>query len=172
MQSPDLATGRRGADFGIGYVNALPELMESILLRKEALQVLIPNSHPLAAKKRPKIRLAELKDEPLVSAPNDTFLRRLTDAAAVSAGFNLHYSVTVDRLLSILHHVSAGVAIGILPSGCLPTIQWDEGFHTAQLTEPSLSVAVGLITLRGRYLTPAASGMVSLIREQMTKAKG
>ena len=32
------------------------------------------------------------------------------------------------------------------------------GFHAAQLAEPSLSVSVGLITLRGRYLTPAASG--------------
>ncbi|HLG58432.1 MAG TPA: LysR family transcriptional regulator [Vicinamibacterales bacterium] len=158
-----------GSDFGIGYVNALPELMESIPLRKEPLHVLIPLSHPLAAKKRPRIRLAELRDEPLVSAPNDTFLRRLTDAAAVSAGFNLHYSVTVDRLLSIVPHVCAGVGIAILPAGCVPSTQWGEGFHSAQLTEPSLSVAVGLITTRGRYLTPAASGMVSLIREQMVK---
>jgi DNA-binding transcriptional LysR family regulator len=82
----------------------------------------------------------------------------------VSSGFNLHYTVIVDRLISVLHHVCAGVGIGILPAGCLPDRQWGEGFHAAQLTEPSLSVAVGLITTRGRYLTPAASGMVSLIR--------
>jgi DNA-binding transcriptional LysR family regulator len=108
-----------------------------------------------------------LKDEPLVSAPSDTYLRRLIDAAAMSAGFTLHYSVTVDRLLSVLHHVSAGVAIGILPSGCIPPIQWGEGFHPALLVEPSLSVTVGLITSRSRYMTPAAAGMVALIREQM-----
>ena len=90
----------------------------------------------------------------------------------MSAGFSLHYSVTVDRLLSILHHVFAGVGIGILPSGCLPRSQWGEGFHSALLVEPSLSVTVGLITSRSRYLTPAAAGMVALIREQMaTKAK-
>jgi LysR family transcriptional regulator, carnitine catabolism transcriptional activator len=158
-----------GADFGIGYVNSLPELMESTPLRKEPMLVLVPNSHPLAAKKRPRIRLAELRDEPLVSAPSDTFLRRMTDAAAVSAGFNLHYTVMVDRLISIIHHVCAGVGIAILPSGCLPDRQWGEGFHAAQLAEPSLSVSVGLITARGRYLTPAASGMVSLIKEQVAK---
>jgi hypothetical protein len=28
---------------------------------------------------------------------------------------------------------------------------------------------VGLITARGRYLTPAAAGMVAMIREQMAK---
>ena len=169
-QSEIVEDVRNGAaDFGIGYVNALPDLLEATTLKKEQLYVLIPTSHPLAIKKKPKVRLAELKDEPLVSAPNDTYLRRLVDAAAMSAGFTLHYSVTVDRLLSILHHVSAGVGIGILPSGCLPTSQWGEGFHSAQLTEPALSVAVGLITARGRYLTPAASGMVSMIRDQMTK---
>ena len=120
-QSEIVEDVRNGAaDFGIGYVNSLPELMESVPLRKEPLLVLIPLSHPLAAKKRPRVRLAELRDEPLVSAPSDTFLRRLTDGAAISAGFNLHYTVTVDRLLSILHHVCAGVGIGILPSGCLP----------------------------------------------------
>jgi len=169
-QSEIVEDVRNGAaDFGIGYVNSLPELMESMPLRKEPLLVLVPSAHPLAVKKKPRIRLAELRDEIMVSAPSDTFLRRMIDAAALSAGFSLHYIVTVDRLMSILHHVSAGVGIGILPSGCLPERQWGEGFHAAQLTEPSLSVAVGLITSRGRYLTPAASGMVSLIREQMSK---
>jgi DNA-binding transcriptional LysR family regulator len=100
-QSEIVEDVRNGAaDFGIGYVNNLPDLMESVALRKEPLLVLIPLSHPLAAKKRPRIRLADLKDEALVSAPNDTYLRRLTDAAAVSAGFNLHYTVIVDRLIS------------------------------------------------------------------------
>ena len=74
------------ADFGIGYVNALPDLLEATVLKKEPLYVLIPSSHPLALKKRPRVRLAELKDEPLVSAPSDTYLRRLIDAAACPPG--------------------------------------------------------------------------------------
>jgi DNA-binding transcriptional LysR family regulator len=167
-QSEIVEDVRNGAaDFGIGYVNTLPELMEATVLKKEPLHVLIPSSHPMAIKKRPRVRLAELRDEGLVSAPNDTYLRRVIDAAAMSAGFTLHYSVTVDRLLSVLHHVSAGVAIGVLPSGCLPAIQWGEGFHDALLVEPSLSVTVGLITSRSRYMTPAAAGMAALIREDM-----
>ena len=172
-QSEIVEDVRNGAaDFGIGFVNALPDLLEATVLKKEPLYILIPTAHPLALKKRPRVRLAELKDEPLVSAPNDTYLRRLIDAAAMSAGFSLHYSVTVDRLLSILHHVFAGVGIGILPSGCIPEIQWGQGCHSALLVEPSLSVTVGLISSRSRYMTPAAAGMATLIREQMAaKAK-
>jgi DNA-binding transcriptional LysR family regulator len=160
------------ADFGIGYVDTLPDMLSGTALRKEPLHVLVPTAHPLAAKKRARISLAELRDQPIVSGPSDTYLRRLVDAAALSAGFSLHYMVTVDRLLSILHHVTAGVGIGLLPSGCLPLIRWGEGFHHAVLTEPSLSVTVGLITSRSRYLTPAADAMMSLIKEEMARAQG
>ena len=168
-QSEIVEDVRNGAaDFGIGYVNALPDMLQATTLRKEPLHVLIPPAHEFAVKKRPRVRLADLRDEALVSAPSDTYLRRVVDAAAMSAGFSLHYRVVVDRLLSIVHHVSAGVAIGILPSGCIPPIRWGEGFHSAVLVEPSLTVTVGLITSRSRYLTPAASGLAALIKEQIS----
>jgi len=159
------------ADFGVGYIDHLPEALDGSLLREEALYALIPLSHPLAQGRPASIHLAELRDQVLICAPSDSHLRRLTDAAALSAGFSLQHAVTVDRLVSILHHVSAGVGIGILPSGCIPPIQWGEGLHAAQLMEPSLSVFVGLITARGRYRTPAAAGMISLIRDEMVSQR-
>jgi DNA-binding transcriptional LysR family regulator len=120
-QSEIVEDVRNGAaDFGIGYVNALPDLLEATTLKKEQLYVLIPTSHPLAIKKKPKVRLAELKDEALVSAPNDTYLRRLVDRQRCPPGSRSHYSVTVDRLLSIRITCSPGVGIGILPSGASP----------------------------------------------------
>ena len=163
----DVRTGV--ADFGIGYVNTLPDILQSDLLRREPLYAVIPLSHPMGAKKRPRVRLSELRDEPLVSPPGDTYLRRLIDGSAAAAGFTLRYVVTVERLLSVINHVRAGVGIGILPSGVLPNQPW-QGFHAAMLVEPSLSVSVGLITSRGRYLTPAASSMMALISEAIGQA--
>jgi len=157
------------ADFGIGYVNTLPDMLQATLLRKEPLYAVIPSSHPLA-KKRSKVRLTELRDEPLVSPPSDTYLRRLIDGAAAGAGFNLRYAVTVERLLSVINHVRAGVGIAILPWGVLPPPPWT-GFQTALLTEPPLTVSVGLISLRGRYLTPAAASLMALIQEETKKAE-
>ena len=40
------------------------------------------------------------------------------------------------------------------------------GFQTALISEPPLTVSVGLISLRGRYLTPAAASMMALIQEE------
>jgi DNA-binding transcriptional LysR family regulator len=160
----------RVADFGIGYVNTLPDMLQSTMLRREPLCAVIPLDHPLAAKRRSRLKLADLRDEPLVTPPSDTYLRRLVDGAAASAGFALRYAVTVERLLSVTSHVRAGVGIAILPWGVLPPQPW-VGFHAAMVTEPSLTVSVGLITLRGRYLTPAASSMMKLIQENSKEPK-
>ena len=123
------------------------------------------------AQEEAAVRLAELKDEPLVSAPNDTYLRRLVDAAAMSAGFTLHYSVTVDRLAehppsrlcrSRDRHPSLGLHSGHSVGRGATRRCWSS----------PLSVTVGLISSRSRYMTPAAAGMAALIREQMAvKAK-
>ena len=164
---PDIVSDLRSgvADFGVGYVNSLTDGLDGVLLRNEPIHVLVPSSHPLAHDKRPHIALADLAHQPLVSSPIEGHLRKLIDGAAATAGIPLRTAVTVDRLLTIIHHVCAGVGIGLLPAGCLPMLQWGEGFHAALLTEPALSVDVGLITLHGRYQTPAATSMMGLIRE-------
>lgn len=156
------------ADFGIGYVNSLPDMLQAALLRKEPLYVVAPPSHPIGAKKRARVRLEDLRDEPLVSPPSDTYLRRLMDGAAAAAGFTLRYAVTVERLLSVINHVRAGVGVAVLPWGVLPPQPWT-GFHGAPLVEPTLTVSVGLITLRGRYLTPAAASMIALIESDASR---
>ncbi|HTM02900.1 MAG TPA: LysR family transcriptional regulator [Vicinamibacterales bacterium] len=157
------------ADFGIGYANSLPDILESTVLSTEPLYAIVPGSHRLAGAKRTKIALAELRGEPLVSGPSESYLRRMLDGAAAASGFTMNYVVTVDRLLSVMHHVCAGVGVGVLAEGCLPPMQWGEGFQALLITDPPLAVQIGLLTLRGRYLTPASAGLASLIRQRAGK---
>jgi DNA-binding transcriptional LysR family regulator len=162
---------RRGvADFGIGFVDSVPDAFASELLRREPMYVVMPGAHPLALRKRRGIRLEELRDEVLISPSSDTFLRRLVDGAASSAGFALRYGLTVERLLSLIGHVAAGIGIALIPEGVLPPRPW-RNFEAAILIEPSLSVSVGFITLPSRYMTPAATRMVALIRESCSTAQ-
>jgi DNA-binding transcriptional LysR family regulator len=67
--------------------------------------------------------------------------------------------------MSILGHVRAGVGIAVVPEGVLPPQPWKE-FEATALSEPALTLSFGLITLPGRYLTPAASSMMALVRER------
>ena len=119
----------------------------------------------------------EVWHKPIDPARLEAFLDDFADrqalqdhGAAAAAGFNLRYAVTVERLLSVINHVRAGVGVAILPWGVLPPGPWT-GFQALTLAEPALSVSVGLITLRGRYLTPAASSMMTLVQEETRKVE-
>jgi len=153
------------SDFGIGPIDSLPDTLTSELLLREPLYAVYPTTHPFATKKRGKVRLEDLREETLISGPVDTMLRRLVDGAASNAGISLRYGVTVERLMSILGHVRAGVGIAVVPEGVLPPRPWKE-FEATALSEPALTLGFGLITLPGRYLTPAASSMMALVRER------
>jgi DNA-binding transcriptional LysR family regulator len=72
------------ADFGITYLDDLPDPFQSTLLGKEEFTVVLPRDHILAKKK--SLTLTDLKDAPLVSLPSDSRTRRVIDSAASSLG--------------------------------------------------------------------------------------
>jgi len=152
------------ADFGVGYVDTLPDTLQSITLRREPLYIMCPLAHPLARQRAAKVRLADIQDEDLVSLPPDSFTRRIVDGAAATAGFTLRHRLTVTRFESVVRYVRSGAGLGIIPAGAVPAKPWRD-FHPAVLTAPSIAVTVGLITLRGRYLTPPAAGLIAAIRD-------
>jgi len=158
----DVRTGI--ADFGVGYIDSLPDTLSRSLLRREPFHVLMPLSHRLAAKKPTRLRLDDIRVEALVSPPSETHLRRVVDGAAAGRGFALRHNIVVDSMVSVIYQVEAGVGIGILPAGALPPPPWHR-FHAAMLIEPSLSVSVGVITAPGRYLPPSTASMIALVAD-------
>jgi DNA-binding transcriptional LysR family regulator len=72
----------------------------------------------------------------------------------------------VTRFESVVHYVRAGAGLGIVPAGALPLHAADD-FHAAALIEPSLSVTLGIITRRGRYMTPVTTGLIDVITDNV-----
>ncbi|HEY6507437.1 MAG TPA: LysR family transcriptional regulator [Vicinamibacterales bacterium] len=157
------------ADFGVGLVDTVDEPFAKEPLFTESLFVAFPMGHKLSKPKRTSVALAELKGETLVTAPPDTIFRRAAETAACAAGFTFKYGVVVGRLPTIIDHVRAGVGPAIAPASVIPQKPWKD-FEAYPLTDPALTLSVGIITLRGRYLSPAATALVSLIREQCRTA--
>ena len=169
---PDILEDVRSgvADFGVGFGDAHPASPVTFTtLRREALHVVVPIGHPLAARRPDRIRLAEVANERLVSLPVDSFTRRLVDGAAAAAGLHVRHALVVTRFESVITYVRAGAGIGIIPAGALP-VPPPKDYHAAKLVEPSLSVTLGLITLTGRYMTPAAESLMTMIREGVRAA--
>jgi DNA-binding transcriptional LysR family regulator len=172
-RQPDIIEDVRSgvADFGVGFVDTLPDTLDRTMLRREPLYVMIPAGHPMAAKRPRGVALAALRKATLIALPGDSYTRRLVDGAAATAGFALRYSTIVTRFESVVHYVRAGAGLGIVPEGALPPKPADD-VYVAPLLAPSLSVTLGIITRRAHYLTPAASGLIALIAEALMSRKG
>jgi len=155
------------SDFGITYVDEVPDTIEGVALRRERMHVLLPSGHRLA-RRRAGLDLAELKGETLVSLGRETYTRRLLDGAAATAGVTLQHGITVPGFLEIISLVRAGVGVGLLPAGVLPA--GDRTVVARPLLKPALSIAVTLLRLRSRHLTPAASSFIKLTLDRMNAA--
>ena len=151
------------ADFGIGYVDELPDFAAGTALSRETFCVVMPARHRLAARRG--LSLSELRDEPMVGLPTEARTRRTIDAAASISGVPLRQAVVVSQFATLMALVGAGVGVAIVPKGATrgPLAR---GLHSVPLVEPRLSRQLGLITLREREPTPAASGFVALLRRQ------
>ena len=70
-------------------------------------------------------------------------------------------------MLGVVNHVEAGVGLGILPSGALPPAPPSRCSVVA--LDPSLSVSVGIITPRRRYVAPGAADMMALVAQSLDR---
>ncbi len=150
------------ADFGIGYVDELPEFAVGTALSRETFGVVMPARHRLASRR--KLSLADLADQPIVALPTDSRTRRTIDAAAAMAGVPLRQMVVVTQISTLLGLVAADVGLGIVPLGALRG-PMGRRLRAVPL-EPRLVRRIGVIALREREPTPAASGFLTLLRRE------
>ena len=148
------------ADFGIGYVDELPEFAVGTPLGRETFCVVMSARHKLAGRR--KLGLSDLADQPIVALPTDSRTRRTIDAAAAMAGVPLRQMVVVTQIATLLGLVAADVGIGIVPRGAVPA---GRSLRAVPL-EPRLVRRIGVIALREREPTPAAAGFLALLRRE------
>jgi DNA-binding transcriptional LysR family regulator len=156
------------ADFGLGYVADMPEPFITESLGTETFYVVLPSRHRLARAK--EIQLKVLKDVTLVSLSTDSRTRRIVDGAAATAGFTFRHVVTVSQFATLYSFVRNGVGVTIVPEGARPPAQ-DPELVSRQLIRPRVSREIGIVRLLGRELTPAANGLLALVKERLRRPR-
>jgi DNA-binding transcriptional LysR family regulator len=156
------------ADFGLGYVADMPEPFTTESLGAEAFYVVLPVRHRLARAK--EIELKALKDATLVSLPTDSRTRRIIDGAAATAGFTFRHAVTVNQFATLYSFVRNGVGLTIVPDRALP-LAHDLELVSRPLVRPRVSREIGIVRLRGRDMTPAAAGLLTLLKERLRRPR-
>lgn len=149
------------ADLGITDTTELPDTVEAIPLGSEAFQVVMPLGHRLA--ERDEVRLQDLAKESLISFPIDSRTRRAIDAAASRQSVTLANAITVTQFPTVMSLVRTGLGIAVVPAGAIVGFSM-KGLRTLPIVRPAISRTLGVILLREREPSPAAKGLLSLIR--------
>jgi LysR family transcriptional regulator, carnitine catabolism transcriptional activator len=152
------------ADFGVGELGDLPDTHMGESLGAQKLSVVLRHDHPLARMRQ--IEFNALKDVAMVSFRVGSGSRRLVDAAATTAGFTLRHVVTVSAPLTLMNLVANGVGVGVIPGRAWPFAVASD-LVLRPLVRPQLFSEIGIIRLRDRDLSPAATGLLAIVRERL-----
>jgi LysR family transcriptional activator of glutamate synthase operon len=140
-------------DLVLGPIHAdLPSQYATHPLVEEQLVLITPPGHRLT--REPRLRLADLRDEPFVCLPPGSGLRAILAAAAKVEDFEPHVQFETASPTSIRELVSAGLGVALLARSATqapgPPVTI-HALHPAPAHPP-----IGVIHHRDRRLSPAA----------------
>ena len=152
---------RNGAvDLGIGPFERIEKDLSFHELLQDSYVAVLPMNHRLATAKR--VAFKDVVSEPVLAMPRRSATRRTLEAI-----FNDHGHVLAPKY-EMLHHqtlismAEAGLGIAILPETAVapsPT----HSYAVVRLSQPSVQRRMGILTLRGHRLSPAARTIADML---------
>ncbi len=150
-------------DFALTAANPAYADLDYQPLASDGFVLLIPEGHALAGSRKP-LAWADVAQWPHISMPLPSSVRQYADAAFLEQRIRFAPQFELEHLASIKALVSAGLGVAALPE-LEANVGPDEGVVRRPLRKPDLRRPIGLVTLRGKSLSPAAQEMVTLLRE-------
>jgi DNA-binding transcriptional LysR family regulator len=155
-------------EFALTAANPAYTDLDYTPLASDGFVLLIPQQHALS-KKKVALRWSEVAALTHISMPLPSSVRQYADAALLHHRVVFSPQYEVEHLATVTAMVAAGLGVAALPE-LAAAMSPHEGVVQRPLTEPDLRRPIGLITRRGRSLSPASAAMVDLLREEMQRS--
>jgi DNA-binding transcriptional LysR family regulator len=161
-------------DFGLGAIDSIDADIAGSPLVGDELIAVFPPSHALArgngSAPSVKITWRALAKFPFVAMSRDSSVRRLTEQAFAHNGLVLEPAFEAKYMSTAIGIVAHGLGVGTLPSSAVSMAQ-HAGLAHAEIRGPVMKRQIGIITRRGRSLSPAAEALVAALKTAATKAR-
>jgi LysR family carnitine catabolism transcriptional activator len=149
------------ADFGVGNTTGLNQEVIADEVVQESCFAVLPSSHRLRNKS--VVTLRQLEADEFVSLPTGAGLRRQIDGVATANGVSLKHMTVVEQFGTLFDFVAANVGVAIVPASALPRRR-QYGVVVKRLVSPAIVRRIGILRLKSRPLTPAATGFLDIFR--------
>jgi DNA-binding transcriptional LysR family regulator len=100
--------------------------------------------------------------------PLPSSVRQYADAAFLEHRIRFEPHYEVEHLATINAMVAQGLGVAALPE-LAAVVAHQNGLVQRRLVEPDLRRPIGLVSRRGRSLSPASAAMVEILRAEMQK---
>jgi LysR family transcriptional regulator, carnitine catabolism transcriptional activator len=154
-------------DFGLGAIDSIDADIAGSPLVSDELIAVFPPSHPLASAKTTWRALAKY---PFVAMSRDSSVRRLTEQAFAHNGLLLEPAFEAKYMSTAIGIIAHGLGVGTLPSSAISMVQHAELAH-AEIRGPVMKRQIGIMTRRGRSLSPAAEALVAALKTAATRVR-
>ena len=154
-------------EFALTAANPAYADLDYTPLASDGFVLLIPRSHPLASNTEP-LRWAEVVDLVHISMPLPASVRQYADAALLSHRIRFSPRYEVEHLATINAMVAAGLGVAALPE-LAAAVAPQAGLVQRRLIAPDMPRPIGLVTRRGRSLSPASAAMVAMLGEEVRR---
>ena len=154
-------------DFALTAANPAYADLDYQPLASDGFVLLLPARHALA-KGRRALAWSEVADLTHISMPLPTSVRQYADAALLQHRLRFAPRYEVEHLATIHAMVAAGLGVAALPE-LAAAVAPVSGVVRRRLVAPDILRPIGLITRRGRSLSPASTEMVALLREEVQR---
>jgi DNA-binding transcriptional LysR family regulator len=155
-------------EFALTAANPAYTDLDYTPLASDGFVLLIPQQHALSRKKA-ALRWSDVAALTHISMPLPSSVRQYADAALLQHRVVFSPRYEVEHLATVTAMVAAGLGVAALPE-LAAAMSPHDGVVQRPLTEPDLRRPIGLITRRGRSLSPAGAAMVELLREEMRRS--
>jgi LysR family carnitine catabolism transcriptional activator len=154
------------ADFGIGHATALSEGVVAESIVQEACFVVMPKRHRL--NRGGSVSVKDIGDEPMISMPVDSGLRRTIDVVASERGVVFNHSIIINQFGSLFDFVAHALGISIVPASALKPIT-DPSIAVKPL-RPAITRRIGILRLADRSLLPASQAFLEIFQPRFFAA--
>ncbi|WP_316741632.1 LysR family transcriptional regulator [Streptomyces sp. MK7] len=137
----------------------------------EPLWLAVPTGHRLAG--RPRVRLAEVAEEPFILLKPGYGLRSVTESLCRQAGFTPVVGFEGEEVHTLRGLVAAGLGVSLIPSSPDAAATGDVPIRYLEITDVHGARDIGIAWLSGRTLPPASRRFIDhALRVTATAADG
>jgi LysR family hydrogen peroxide-inducible transcriptional activator len=133
---------------------------DSFPLLTEPLFAVLPKKHPLAHRR--SISLKDVRKEPFLLLRDGHCFRENAVAACDRARVHPQVIFESGQFSSLLGMVGAGMGVSLIPQ---MAVDKKAGCRYVSISDPEATRTIGVVVLRGRSLTRANLGFLSLLRQ-------